>query len=61
MVAALSVGAEPVFVPATRETGYLPDFDAVSPDVLNQRDGGLSLFSQQSSGCGCQPRLLGTT
>lgn len=36
MVAALSVGAEPVFLPATRETGYLPDFEALSPDVLNQ-------------------------
>ncbi|WP_299845096.1 aminotransferase class I/II-fold pyridoxal phosphate-dependent enzyme [uncultured Roseovarius sp.] len=36
MVAALSVGAEPVFVPATRETGYLPDFQALSADVLNQ-------------------------
>ncbi|QGX99547.1 aminotransferase class I/II-fold pyridoxal phosphate-dependent enzyme [Roseovarius faecimaris] len=36
MVASLSVGAEPVFLPATRETGYLPDFSAVSEDVLNR-------------------------
>ncbi len=36
MVAALSVGAEPVFVPATRETGYLPDFSALPADVLNR-------------------------
>jgi len=36
MVAALSVGAEPVFLPATAETGHLPDFTAVAPDVLNQ-------------------------
>ena len=35
MVAALSVGAEPVFLPATREIGFLPDFDAVSPEVLD--------------------------
>ena len=36
MVAALSVGAEPVFLNATRETGYLPDFTSLSPDVLNR-------------------------
>jgi N-succinyldiaminopimelate aminotransferase len=34
MVAAMSVGAEPVYVPATHETGHLPDFSALSPDVL---------------------------
>ncbi len=34
MVAALSVGAEPVFLPATREAGHLPDFSAVPEDVL---------------------------
>ncbi len=36
MVAALSVGAEPVFLPATRENGYLPDFQSLSPDILNR-------------------------
>jgi len=36
MVAAISTGAEPVFLPATRETGFLPDFSAVSEDVLNK-------------------------
>jgi len=36
MVGALSVGAEPVFVPATRETGHLPDFTSLSKDVLNR-------------------------
>lgn len=36
MVAALSVGAEPVFMNATRETGYLPDFKGLSEDVLNR-------------------------
>ncbi|MEO0750515.1 MAG: aminotransferase class I/II-fold pyridoxal phosphate-dependent enzyme [Pseudomonadota bacterium] len=36
MVAALSVGADPVCLPATRETGFVPDFDAVPTDVLDQ-------------------------
>ncbi len=36
MVAALSVGARPVFVPATAETGHLPDFAALSAEVLDQ-------------------------
>ncbi len=36
MVAALSVGAEPVFLPATRDNGFLPDFQSVSGEVLNQ-------------------------
>ncbi len=35
-VAALAMGAEPVFVPATRETGYLPDFTALPKEVLNR-------------------------
>ncbi|PCH65462.1 MAG: aspartate aminotransferase [Rhodobacteraceae bacterium] len=36
MVAAISVGAEPVFVPATAATGHLPDFASLSPKVLNR-------------------------
>jgi aspartate/methionine/tyrosine aminotransferase len=36
MVGALSVGAEPVFVPATRETGFLPDFAGLGADVLDR-------------------------
>ncbi|VAV98656.1 N-succinyl-L,L-diaminopimelate aminotransferase, type 2 [hydrothermal vent metagenome] len=36
MVAALSVGAEPVFMNATRGTNYLPDFSGLSEDVLNR-------------------------
>ncbi len=36
MVAALSTGAEPVFLHATRDTGYMPDFTTLSPDVLNR-------------------------
>jgi len=36
MVAALSVGAEPVFVPATAETGFLPDFTSLAPELLDR-------------------------
>ncbi|WP_297777982.1 aminotransferase class I/II-fold pyridoxal phosphate-dependent enzyme [uncultured Roseovarius sp.] len=36
MVAALSVGAEPMFLNATHETGFLPDFGALSEEVLNR-------------------------
>ncbi|MCA8884322.1 MAG: aminotransferase class I/II-fold pyridoxal phosphate-dependent enzyme, partial [Rhodobacteraceae bacterium] len=35
-VAALSVGAEPVLVPATAETGFLPDYGALPGDVLDR-------------------------
>lgn len=35
-VASVTAGAEPVFVPATLETGFLPDFSAVSEDILNR-------------------------
>ena len=35
-VAAISVGAEPVYLNATAETGFLPDFSTLSPDVLNR-------------------------
>lgn len=36
MVAALSVGAEPVFVPATEATGHLPDYASLSPELLDR-------------------------
>jgi N-succinyldiaminopimelate aminotransferase len=36
MVAALSVGAEPVFVPAVKETGHLPEFASVGAEVLDR-------------------------
>jgi len=29
-------GAEPVFLPATRETGFLPDLDALTPELLER-------------------------
>lgn len=34
--AAVMAGAEPVFVPATRETGFLPDFGALPAAVLER-------------------------
>ncbi len=34
--AALAVGAEPVYVPASAATGYLPDYAALAPDILNR-------------------------
>lgn len=36
MVAALSIGAEPLFVPATASSGFLPDFGSLDTDVLNR-------------------------
>ena len=59
MVAALSVGAEPVFVNATAETGYLPDLRGLSPGPARPGGGGLSLFAVQSAGRGGLARLLG--
>ncbi len=35
-VAALAVGAEPVYVPARSETGFLPDYGALNADILNR-------------------------
>ncbi|MDP4033237.1 MAG: aminotransferase class I/II-fold pyridoxal phosphate-dependent enzyme [Pseudorhodobacter sp.] len=35
-VAALAVAAEPVYVPATAATGYLPDYAALPPEVLDR-------------------------
>ncbi|WP_123793947.1 aminotransferase class I/II-fold pyridoxal phosphate-dependent enzyme [Pacificibacter maritimus] len=35
-VAAVTVGAEPIFVPATRETGYLPDYANLPDEILNR-------------------------
>ena len=35
-VAALSVGAEPVYVPATAATGFLPDYGSLPTDVLDR-------------------------
>ena len=35
-VAALTAGAEPIYVPATRETGCLPDFGSLPTEVLDR-------------------------
>ena len=35
-VAALAVGAEPIYVPATARTGFLPDYQSLAPDILNR-------------------------
>jgi len=35
-VAAAAVGAEPVLVPATEATGFLPDYASLPPDVLDR-------------------------
>ena len=35
-VAAAATDAELVFVPATKETGFLPDYQALAPDVLDR-------------------------
>ncbi|MEM6895818.1 MAG: aminotransferase class I/II-fold pyridoxal phosphate-dependent enzyme, partial [Pseudomonadota bacterium] len=35
-VAALAVGAEPLFVPATEATGHLPDYGNLPEDILNR-------------------------
>ena len=32
--AALAINAEPIYVPATRETGFLPDYAHVAPEIL---------------------------
>ena len=36
MIAAISVAADPIMVPATLETGHLPDFGNLPEDVLNR-------------------------
>ncbi len=36
MIAAMSAGAEPVFVPAGEDTGFLPDYAGLSAEVLNR-------------------------
>ncbi len=35
-VAALTVGAEPIYVPATAATGHLPDYTSLAPDLLDR-------------------------
>ena len=37
-VAALAVGAEPVYVAATRKNGFLPDYGALPPELLDRTE-----------------------
>ncbi|NKB26342.1 MAG: aminotransferase class I/II-fold pyridoxal phosphate-dependent enzyme [Rhodobacteraceae bacterium] len=37
-VGALTLGAEPIFVSATEDTGFLPDYAALPTDVLNRTE-----------------------
>ena len=36
MVAATAAGAEPIFVPATADSGFLPNFSKLPPNILNR-------------------------
>ncbi len=36
IAAAVAAGAEPVFLPATRATGFLPDLDSIEPELLDR-------------------------
>lgn len=36
MIGAISVGADPLLVPATKESGHLPDYTALPAEVLNR-------------------------
>ncbi len=42
--AAIGAGAQPVYLPATAQNGFLPDLDAISPDLL-ARTAGMYLCS----------------
>ena len=35
-VAAAAAGAEPIFMPASAQTGFLPDYESLPPDVLDR-------------------------
>lgn len=57
-VAALAMGAEPVYVPATAATGFLPDYAALPKDVL-ERVAIAYLCSPANPRGDCFPRLSG--
>jgi aspartate/methionine/tyrosine aminotransferase len=50
--AALSAGAEPVFVPATKETGFLPDYAAL-PKTLLERTAAVYICSPSNPEGAC--------
>ncbi len=39
MLAAIAVGADPVLIPATEDTGHLPDFSGLDPALLDRTTG----------------------
>ena len=56
--AALAVGAEPVPVPATAETGFLPDYAAPAAGAPRPRHARLRLLAVEPAGRGRRRRLL---
>ncbi len=46
-VAALAMGAEPVYVPATAATGHLPDYGSLPADVLDRVAIAYLVFARQ--------------
>lgn len=57
-VAATTIGAEPVFVPATRETGFLPDYAGLPSEVLDRTAIAYICSPSKSAGCDCLARLF---
>ncbi len=58
-VAALAMGAEPVYVPATAATGFLPDYAALPPEVLDRTAIAYLCSPRQSAGGDRIARLSG--
>ena len=55
--AAVMAGAEPVLLPATAATGFLPDLDALTPDLLARTALLLPVLAGQPARRGGRPRL----
>ena len=51
LVAALSVGAEPVLVPATKDSGFLPDYAGLPKEILGSCGDCLFVLAFQPAGC----------
>ena len=54
---AVAAGCEPVYLPATAATGFLPDLDALTEDLLARTVAVLHRLARQSAGRGGRPRL----
>ena len=57
-VAALTVGAEPVYVPATAATGHLPDYASLDPALLDRTAVAYLCSPANPQGAIASPRLL---